>query len=135
MVRRPTPHERVATPSRQVTDAVRRGRLLQGEENANRSQGVSMSTTPPVQVRSGGKAGVSYGALAKIIVIAVVALAILIFVLQNTASVEWTFLFWSFSVNQWIMLVVSLVVGFLVGMAVSAVLRRRRKDSQRHKTA
>ena len=86
-----------------------------------------MSTTPPVQVRSRGRAGLSYGALAKIVVVAVVALAILIFILQNTVSVEWSFLFWSFSINQWIMLVVALAVGFLVGMVVSAVLRRSRR--------
>lgn len=96
-----------------------------------------MSTTPPpVQVRPQGRSGMATGTIVKIVVIALVALLILVFILQNTASVEWTFLFWSFSINQWIMLVVSLVIGFLAGMAVSAMLRRRRrKDLQRRARA
>ena len=93
-----------------------------------------MSTTqPPVQVRSQGKSGLSSSTIVKLVVGGLIALILLIFVLQNTDRVEWSFLFWSFSLNQWVMLVVTLLIGVLIGMLVSTLLRRRRRQDLRRR--
>ena len=93
-----------------------------------------MSTTPPpVQVRPKGRTGLSTGTIVKLAAAVVIGLILLVFVLQNTESVEWTFLFWSFTLNKWVMLALSLLVGFLVGMLVSTLLWRRRRAEARRR--
>ncbi len=93
-----------------------------------------MSTTPPpVQVRSQGKAGLSSGTIVKLVVVGIIALLILTFILQNTDAVQFSFLFWDFGLALWVMFVVTLVVGVLIGMAISGALRMRRKHDQRRR--
>ena len=75
-----------------------------------------------VQVQRDLKTGSpGYG---KLIAPAVIAIVILILVLQNTKE-DWRFhfFFWWLSLPAALMLVVLLVAGFLVGLAVSALLR------------
>ncbi|MEZ5124617.1 MAG: LapA family protein [Thermoleophilia bacterium] len=92
-----------------------------------------MSSTPPqVQVRPQGKSGLGTAAIVKLAVAGGIALLILIFILQNTETVEWSFLFWGFQLAKWLMLVFTLVIGFLAGMLVNTLLwRRRRKEARR----
>lgn len=89
------------------------------------------SSTPPVNVRTKGRTGLSSATIAKLVAIGVVALLILIFILQNTESVQLTFLFWDFGFPLWLLFVLTLVGGVLAGMAVLAVLQRRRRHERR----
>ena len=54
------------------------------------------------------------------------ALAI-IFILQNAQVVEFTFLFWSISMSRSILFFAMLLVGFLLGIGVGGLRRRRKK--------
>jgi uncharacterized integral membrane protein len=93
-----------------------------------------MSTTPPpVQVRPKGRTGLATGTIVKLAVAGVIGLILLVFILQNTESVEWSFLFWGFTLNKWVMLVGALLVGFLAGMLVSTLLWRRRRAEARRR--
>lgn len=89
------------------------------------------SSTPPVNVRTRGKTGLSSATIAKLVAIGVVALLILIFILQNTESVQLTFLFWNFGFPLWLLFVLTLIFGVLVGMGGLAVLQRRRRHERR----
>jgi uncharacterized integral membrane protein len=54
-------------------------------------------------------------------------IAVLIFAIQNFATVEIQFLFWSFSLPRALMIVALLGIGFIIGMLFySLVLHRRR---------
>jgi len=94
-----------------------------------------MSSTqdpPQVQVqRDRGPAPQGYG---KLIVAAVVAIIILIFVIQNTQDWKFKFLFWDFTWPAWLMLVITLIIGFAIGFLVSALLRRRKKRELRRRS-
>ncbi len=93
-----------------------------------------MSTQPPpVQVRPKGRTGLSTGTIVKLAVAGVIGLILLVFILQNTESVEWSFLFWGFTLNKWVMLAGALLVGFLIGMLVSTLLWRRRRQEARRR--
>ena len=93
-----------------------------------------MSTTqPPVQVRTQGKSGLSSGNIVKLVVLGVVLLVVLIFVLQNTEKVQFSFLFWDFDLALWVMFVITLVGGVLLGMLGSTLLRRRRRHDLRRR--
>ena len=65
----------------------------------------------------------------RFIVPAVVAVFILILVLQNRID-HWRFhfFFWWLSLPAWVMVVLLLALGFLIGMAISAFLRRRKRQ-------
>ena len=64
----------------------------------------------------------------KLIVAGVVAVILLMFVFSNTGKWEVSFLFLGpWRAPAWLMLVVILVVGFLLGLMTSALLRRRKK--------
>ena len=89
------------------------------------------STTPPVNVRSRGKTGLSSATIAKLVAVGVILLLILIFVLQNTESVQLTFLFWDFGFPLWLLFVLALAGGLLVGMGLLAVLQRRSRRERR----
>ena len=92
-----------------------------------------MSTTqPPVQVRTQKKSGTSSGGV-KLVVLGVVLLVVLIFVLQNREKVQFSFLFWDFGLALWVMFVITLVVGVLLGMLGSTLLRRRRRQDLRRR--
>lgn len=93
-----------------------------------------MSTTQqpqPQAVRGQGKP--QRQGMGKLIALGVVAVLIVIYIVQNTEDVAVKFLFWSFTWPAWLMLILMLVIGFLVGMATSAVLRRRKKRELRRR--
>jgi uncharacterized integral membrane protein len=71
--------------------------------------------------------------LGKFIALGVVVVLIIIFILQNTASVAFTFLFWGFEWPVWAMLVLALLLGFVLGLLVGAILRRRKKKELRRR--
>ena len=89
-----------------------------------------MSTPPPpaqpVQVHA-KRAGLPGAVVARLVMLGVILLAILIFVLQNTEKVSFDYLFWGFDLALWIMFIATLVVGVLIGMAGSTMLRRRKR--------
>lgn len=94
----------------------------------------STEDSPQVQMqRDSRPSGPGYG---KLIAPAVIAIAIIILILQNTKE-DWRihFFFWWFSLPAALMLVLLLLVGFLVGLALSAVLRRRRRTQLKRKAA
>ena len=94
-----------------------------------------MSSTeerPQVQVQRDRKPDSrGYG---KLIAAAVVGVLILIFVLQNTQDLKFKFLFWDFTWPAWLMLVITLLIGFAIGFLVSALLRRRKKRELRRRS-
>jgi uncharacterized integral membrane protein len=49
-----------------------------------------------------------------------------IFVLQNSERVQTTFLFWDRQPRLWVVILVSLVLGALLGQVVPALIRRSR---------
>lgn len=63
------------------------------------------------------------------VIVALVALvAAVVFVTQNRNRVETTFLFFDGHPRLWVVIVVSLLLGALLGQAVGLLVRRRRKD-------
>ena len=65
----------------------------------------------------------------RFIVPAVAVVFVLILVLQNRVD-HWRFhfFFWWFSLRAWLMVVFLLALGILIGMAVTAFLRRRKRQ-------
>ena len=63
----------------------------------------------------------------RFIVPAVVVVFVLVLVLQNRID-HWRFhfFFWWLSLPAWVMVVLLLALGFLIGMAIAAYLRRRK---------
>ncbi len=96
-----------------------------------------MDTTeggPQVQIQRGSRPrGPGYG---RLIAPAVAAIVIVILILQNRSE-PWAFrlFFWSFSLPAALMLVLLLVIGFLLGLLVSAVLWHRRRKQLKRKAA
>lgn len=90
----------------------------------------STQDTPQVQMHQDTRRrGQGYGSL---IAPAIVAIVVIILILQNTSE-DWrlSFLFWSFSLPGALMLILVLAIGFLIGLLVGAVLRRRRVNARR----
>ena len=84
------------------------------------------TTKPPVQVRTTQeRSGPSPGGIIKLVALALVVLVVIVFILQNSYTVEFTFLFWDFNLALWVMLVITVVVGVLLGLAVGALLDRK----------
>ena len=68
---------------------------------------------------------------AKQVVIGVTILLVLIVLMQNTAVVTFSFLFWSFSISQILLIPLMLLVGFVVGMLTySLIARKKRRREQ-----
>ena len=94
----------------------------------------SMDEGPQVQVQRDTRASSpGYG---RFIAPAVLAIVVIILILQNTKE-DWRihFFFWWFSLPAAFMLILLLAVGFLVGLGVSALLRRRRRTQLKRKAA
>jgi putative membrane protein len=63
----------------------------------------------------------------KSIISLLLIIAVLIFSIQNIASVEIQFLLWSFSTPRALLIVILLGIGFIIGMLFySTVFRRKR---------
>ena len=68
---------------------------------------------------------------AKQVVIGVTILLVLIVLMQNTAVVTFSFLFWSFSISQILLIPLMLLVGFVIGMLTySLIARKKRRREQ-----
>ena len=65
----------------------------------------------------------------RFIVPAVAIVFVLILILQNRVD-HWRihFFFWWFSLSAWLMVVFLLALGILIGMAITAFLRRRKRQ-------
>lgn len=71
--------------------------------------------------------GVDKRRVARLAGAGVVALAALAFVVQNGDRIETTFLLFSVETRQWVSLLVSMVLGIVLGLLIP-VLRRRGDD-------
>lgn len=68
---------------------------------------------------------------AKQVVIGITILLVLIVLMQNTAVVTFSFLFWSFSISQILLIPLMLLVGFVIGMLTySLIARKKRRREQ-----
>ena len=56
---------------------------------------------------------------------------LIIFILQNTESVTFKFLFWSFSLPLWLVLVITALVAFVIGQFALMWRRHKRRQARR----
>lgn len=56
---------------------------------------------------------------------------LVIFVVQNTADTQFTFLFWSFTLPLWLVLAITALVAFVVGQFALLWRRHRRRKARR----
>ena len=73
------------------------------------------------------KGGLGAGAIATIGGLGV----LLVFILQNTEAVEFTFLFWSFTWPMWLYTIIVAVFGAIVWFGLGVMRRRRRRKARR----
>lgn len=81
-----------------------------------------MEEQPQVQVRRPRRRG--YG---RLIVVAVIAVVILVFILQNGAGVRLSFLWFDFTWPAWLVIILSLVLGVVAGLLIGAYARRPKR--------
>lgn len=84
-------------------------------------------TTVNGQAAEAGKAAVGVGAVASGSGIA----ALLVFIVQNTADVSVTFLFWTFTWPVWLLIIVSATLGAAVWFGLGIMRRRQRRKARR----
>ena len=63
----------------------------------------------------------------KSIISLLLIIAVLIFSIQNIASVEIQFLLWSFSIPRALLIVILLGIGFIIGMLFYSIAFRRNR--------
>ena len=63
----------------------------------------------------------------KSIISLLLIIAVLIFSIQNIASVEIQFLLWSFSIPRALLIVILLGIGFIIGMLFYSIAFRRKR--------
>ncbi len=68
------------------------------------------------------------GSTTKWIVLAVVAVLILFFVLQNRDEANVDFLFWDADLRLWVAILFAVALGFLAGVIVGRITKGRRRD-------
>jgi len=73
------------------------------------------------------KGGLGAGAIATIGGLGV----LLVFILQNTQDVEFTFLLWSFTWPLWLYTIIVAVFGAIVWFGLGVMRRRRRRKARR----
>lgn len=56
---------------------------------------------------------------------------LLVFILQNTEDVEFTFLFWSFTWPMWLYTIIVALFGAIVWFGLGVMRRRRRRKARR----
>ena len=56
---------------------------------------------------------------------------LLIFVFQNTADTQFKFLFWSFTLPLWLVLLITAVVAFVIGQFALMWRRHKRRQARR----
>jgi hypothetical protein len=57
--------------------------------------------------------------------------ALLVFILQNTADVAVSFLFWDFTWPVWLLIIVSAALGAAIWLGLGIMRRRRRRKARR----
>jgi uncharacterized integral membrane protein len=78
-----------------------------------------------------GGAGGSTSGRGGLIAAGVLAALLIIFILQNTESVTFKFLFWTFSLPLWLVLVITALLAFVVGQLALMWRRHRRRKARR----
>jgi uncharacterized integral membrane protein len=56
---------------------------------------------------------------------------LLIFIFQNTADTQFKFLFWSFTLPLWLVLVITALVAFVIGQFALMWRRHKRRQARR----
>ena len=69
--------------------------------------------------------------IGKLIAAGVIAVLLIIFIVSNRVPWKISFWFLHFTWPAWVVLILVLVVGFLIGLVLSALLRRRKKRELR----
>lgn len=57
----------------------------------------------------------------------VIGILAVVFLLQNTAEIQVTFLAWTLTMSRALILLVMLAAGFLIGLTLGNISRRRRR--------
>ena len=73
----------------------------------------------------------SGGATGLLVGMGVLGVALLAFILQNTESVSFDWLFWSFEAPLWIVLVITALVAFVLGQFALMWRRHKRRQARR----
>jgi uncharacterized integral membrane protein len=60
----------------------------------------------------------------RLVILAVIAVLLIIFILQNTVSVRLNFLFIDFSMPAWLLVVLTLFIGVIAGLLIGAYARK-----------
>jgi len=92
-----------------------------------------MSSEPQPQVR--GQRQPEKQGYGKLIAWGVIAVLILIFVLSNRVKWQFSFLFLHVTWPAYLVLIITLVIGFAVGWVTMVLLRRRKKRELRRRAA
>ncbi len=78
-----------------------------------------MEEQPQVQVKRTPRKG-----RGRLIIVAVIAVIVAVFVLQNGADTEMSFLWFEFTWPAWLVILLSLVIGVIAGLLIGAYARR-----------
>ena len=63
----------------------------------------------------------------RLIILAVIAVLLIVFILQNTVSVRLSFLFIDFSMPAWLLVIIVLFIGVVAGLLIGAYARKPRR--------
>ena len=63
----------------------------------------------------------------RLIILAVLAVLLIIFILQNTVSVRLSYLFVDFSMPAWLLVIIVLFIGVISGLLIGAYARKPRR--------
>lgn len=66
---------------------------------------------------------------AKTIIILVLILLLLIILIQNTQVVTFSLLFWKISMSRIVLLVVTILLGFIIGLLTCPLIFRKKKNT------
>ena len=78
-----------------------------------------------------GSSQSSGGATGLLVGMGVLGVALLAFILQNTESVSFDWLFWSFEAPLWIVLIITALVAFVLGQFALMWRRHKRRQARR----
>ncbi|HOT24645.1 MAG TPA: LapA family protein [Thermoleophilia bacterium] len=81
-----------------------------------------MDQQPQIQVQRAPRGG-----RGRLIVVAVLAVIVAIFIAQNRVGVKMNFLWLHFTWPAWLIIVLSLVIGVVAGLLIGAYARRPKK--------
>ncbi len=61
----------------------------------------------------------------------ILAALLIVFIVQNTTDTQFSFLFWSFTLPLWLVLVITALVGFVIGQFALLWRRHKRRKARR----